>query len=155
PMSAADFFRHADNLALAGVVMCFDAKARSQVALLVIERGDTSFLLYEAFSGRRLEPTRRLVGFDDLPDFFAFRHEACPGGGKVLMLTLNMPAAEPLQSLNLVMGGVAPYIRYLAGQSEAIAEPYYPYGILPVRVSAGDRVKLSDIQTGLRLTGPD
>lgn len=157
-LSVDDYFRQTDELVLARVTKCKDDVNAAQEGLLVVKRGDAAFLRGED----RRDPFRYLqapfaLAFDDLPDYFAFRHERCPVGEDVLLFTMKMSASDPLYHFDRLVERLPPQIAYLAGLDRYPS--YAPdrdfYHAQPVRVSSGDRVKLSDLQTGLNLAGPD
>lgn len=155
-LSVEDYFRRTSNLVLARVSLCIDADdSDREIGWLVVDRGDPAFLQNK----RRPKdaPPQEVYSFKELPDFFAFRKEACPMGRKILVLSFDTTEYGPLLYLRMIVDGLPEPVARMAGLSDytTLMTAYSSSPDQPVRVSDGNIVKLSDIQTGFKLVGPD
>ena len=155
-LTVEDYFRRTSNLVLARLSLCLDSdNSDREIGLLVIDRGDPAFLQND----RRPKdaPPQEVYFFNELVDFFAFRKEPCPTGQRVLVLSFNTTEYGPLYYLRAIVDGLPEPIARMAGLSgyTTLMTAYSYAPDQPVRVSDGNRVKLSDIQTGFRLVGPE
>lgn|GEM_PF-2299502 len=154
-LTVEDYFRRTSNLVLARVSLCLDSDYyERELGWLVIDRGDPAFLEEDR---PKDAPPREVFSFSELADFFVFRKEPCPVGRRILVLSLDTAEYDPIYQLHMIAEGLPVIVARMAGLHDytTLMTSYDYAPSLPVRVTDGNRVKLSDIQTGFKLIGPE
>lgn len=103
-------------------------------------------------------PGSTTFAFNDLPDFYEFKGEACPVGATIMIYRTRFPVTGSMDSgwFDRTYPGWLDTLQpeYRARYLEP--EPAYAVGsvLMPVLVSPEGQVRVADIPTGLNLTGP-
>lgn len=103
-------------------------------------------------------PGSTTFAFNDLPDFYELKGEACPVGATILIYRTRFPVTGSMDSgwFDRTYPG---WLDTLQPEYRAMylePEPAYAVGsvLMPVLISPEGQVHLADIPTGLNLTGP-
>jgi hypothetical protein len=159
-MHVEEYFRRAIDLALARVGRCGTdatrndggASAFTPNGIVTIERGDATFLT------ERYPLKKNEAAFSYLADHFSFRGETCPESGLVLIADLDMTDASGVHSGWNLRDHIMKVAALLLDPEYGAdyVRDWQPWMLeQPIRVAEGNRVRLSDIQSGLRLEGPE